>query len=86
MKLRYEGSIDDATDFWLFYLNRRAHPCGWSVNPQNRYIYKPPDGKWVMCEGIIEWCIFHIMTLDSYVTRKCNESLLVYLFDNVFMS
>lgn len=45
MKLRYEGSIDDATDFWLFYLDRRIHPCGWAVAPQNSHIiYKPPDG------------------------------------------
>lgn len=47
MKLRYEGSIDDASDFWLFYQDPCIHPCGWAVEPQNknRVIYKPPIGN-----------------------------------------
>jgi len=46
IKLRYEGSIDDATDFWLFYRDRRIRYCGWAMEFKHTQavIYRPPDG------------------------------------------
>lgn len=42
LKLRYEGSIDDESDFWLFYQDHRLHVCGWAS--EHGVIYRPPDG------------------------------------------
>lgn len=71
MKLRYEGSIDDVTDFWLFYLDRRIHPCGWSAASQNKgYIYKPPDGTSIATILYMS-CVFIIVNIQVENQTKC---------------
>lgn len=42
--LRFEGADSASHDFWLFYLNHRLHPIGWTK--ANGYRYKPPPGMY----------------------------------------
>ncbi|XP_074645284.1 scm-like with four MBT domains protein 1 [Tubulanus polymorphus] len=51
--LRYEGSNSAAHDFWMFYLNPRLHPIGWSQ--ENNCIYRRPDEIQADHDNYNEW-------------------------------
>uniref|UniRef100_A0A8C9W6Z4 Scm like with four mbt domains 2 n=1 Tax=Scleropages formosus TaxID=113540 RepID=A0A8C9W6Z4_SCLFO len=80
LRLRYAGLESDDHDTWLFYLDVRLRPVGWSQ--ENHYTMEPPSGVLLSHGAHQYYCWKHNSVLQSgHHTGKLLDDLLKHTFN-----